>query len=106
MLDTQVQPRQEKDDAQREQEEIHHRSSPSGRVVYESIMKEADEELDRASSALFWSGLAAGLSMGLSLVAEGVLRHHLPEAKWSPLVSKLGYSVGFVMVILGRQQLF
>src|SRR3954464_12841615 len=91
---------------EREKAEVEHRSSPSGKVVYKAILKEADEELERPSSALFWSGLAAGLAMGLSMIAEGVLRHHLPEASWRPLIAKLGYSVGFVVVILGRQQLF
>jgi len=92
--------------ADREEEEVEHRSSPSGKVVYKAIMKEADEELKRSSSALFWSGIAAGLAMGFSMIAEGVLRHHLPQASWRPLVAKLGYSAGFVVVILGRQQLF
>jgi formate/nitrite transporter FocA (FNT family) len=105
MLDTQAQS-ERNEDHQREQEEIHHRSSPSGKVVYQAVMKEADEELERPSSALFWSGLAAGLSMGFSLAAEGILRHHLPQAAWTALVSKLGYCVGFIVVILGRQQLF
>ena len=44
--------------------------------------------------------------MGLSLMAEGLLRAHLPEAPWRDLVSKLGYTVGFLVVVLGRQQLF
>lgn len=82
------------------------RAAPSGKVVYEAILTEADDELKRTSSALFWSGLAAGLSMGFSLVTETLLRHHLPDAPWRPLVAKLGYSVGFIVVILGRQQLF
>jgi formate/nitrite transporter FocA (FNT family) len=82
------------------------RSSPSGKVVYHAILKEADEELGRSTGALFWSGLAAGLSMGFSLIAEGLLRHHLPDQGWRPLVAKLGYCVGFLIVILGRQQLF
>ncbi len=30
----------------------------------------------------------------------------LPDALWAPLVSSLGYSIGFLMVILARQQLF
>src|SRR5205085_12240348 len=50
--------------------------------------------------------LAAGLSMGFSFAAEGVLRSHLPDAAWRPLVAKLGYAIGFLIVILGRQQLF
>jgi formate/nitrite transporter FocA (FNT family) len=44
--------------------------------------------------------------MGFSLLAEGFLHTFLPDAAWTPLVSKLGYSVGFIMVILGSQQLF
>lgn len=89
-----------------EQEEADERSAPSGKVVYKAIMKEGEEELKRPSAALFWSGLAAGLSMGFSMIAEGLLHAYLPEAPWRPLVSKLGYSVGFLIVILGRQQLF
>src|SRR3712207_4167985 len=89
-----------------EQKEAEERSAPSGKVVYQAIMKEGEGELKRPSSALFWSGLAAGLSMGFSMIAEGLLHAYLPEAPWRPLVSKLGYSVGFLIVILGRQQLF
>ncbi|HYG11187.1 MAG TPA: formate/nitrite transporter family protein [Pyrinomonadaceae bacterium] len=89
-----------------EQGEVEQRSSPSGKVVYKTILKEGDEELERTSSALFWSGLAAGLSMGFSLIGEGLLHAYLPDAGWRPLVAKFGYSMGFLIVILGRQQLF
>lgn len=44
--------------------------------------------------------------MGFSLVAEALLQSALPVEPWRPLISKLGYSVGFLIVILGRQQLF
>jgi len=81
-------------------------SAPSGKVVYKAILKEGEEELARPSSALFWSGLAAGLSMGFSMIAEGLLHAYLPDAYWRPLVAKFGYSAGFLIVILGRQQLF
>src|SRR5690349_24660985 len=67
---------------------------------------EGVEELDRPSSALAWSALAAGLSMGFSMVAESLLRSALPDAPWRPLIGKFGYTVGFLVVILGRQQLF
>src|SRR5947209_1514092 len=89
-----------------EEAEVQERSSPSGAVVYKAILSEGQEELARPSSALFWSGLAAGLSMGFSMVAEGLLRAYLPETAWRPLVAKLGYSIGFLIVVLGRQQLF
>ena len=91
---------------QSEHDEAHERSAPSGKVVYKAILKEGEDEVERSSSSLFWSGLAAGLSMGFSLFAEAVLRTRLPQREWTPLVAKLGYSVGFLIVILGRQQLF
>lgn len=75
-------------------------------ITFEVIRRRGEEELARPLTALFFSGLAAGLSMGFSLLAEGLLHTYLPEAAWTPLVSKLGYSVGFLMVILGSQQLF
>src|SRR3954447_25702402 len=93
-------------DRQREEDEVHEKAAAGAHIVYKAILKEADEELARPSIALAWSGLAAGLSMGFSLVAEGLLRAALPDAPWRPLVAKLGYSLGFIIVILGRQQLF
>lgn len=97
---------QDRDAASAEEAESEHRQSPSGKVVYKAVLKEADEELGRPTQALFWSGLAAGLSMGFSMIGEGVLRRHLPHTDWRPLVAELGYTFGFLIVILGRQQLF
>ncbi len=92
--------------ANTEAQEVHERSSPTGSIVYHAVKKEGEEELDRTTAALAWSGLAAGLSMGFSFAAEGLLRAALPDAPWRPLVAKLGYSLGFLIVVLGRQQLF
>jgi formate/nitrite transporter FocA (FNT family) len=44
--------------------------------------------------------------MGFSLIVEGKLRAVLPEGYLRELVSPLGYTVGFLIVVLGRQQLF
>ena len=87
-------------------QESEERSAPGGHVVYGAIEKEGEKELERSNSALAWSGLAAGLSMGFSMVTQALLTNHLPDAPWRPLVAKLGYSVGFLIVVLGRQQLF
>jgi len=89
-----------------ERKDAQRRSAPGVAVVYEAIRQEAEAELRRPNHALFWSGLAAGLSMGFSFLAEALLRFGLPDVPWQTLVSKLGYSVGFLIVILGRQQLF
>src|SRR5689334_19120774 len=92
--------------SEREKEEAQERSTARAHVVHEAIRLEGEEELKRSSSALAWSGLAAGLSMGFSLIAEGIIRSRLPDTPWRPLLAKFGYSFGFVLVILGRQQLF
>ncbi|HVI24149.1 MAG TPA: formate/nitrite transporter family protein, partial [Myxococcales bacterium] len=90
----------------KEEAEAEERSAPNPSVVWDAVHQEGCDELRRRPVALMWSGLAAGLSMGFSLISEGLLRAHLPDAGWRPLVSKLGYSVGFLVVVLGRQQLF
>jgi formate/nitrite transporter FocA (FNT family) len=86
--------------------EAEERKAPPSRVVHAAIVAEGMEELSRPTSALAWSAVAGGLSMGFSLIAEAALHAALPDAPWRPLVTKLGYSVGFLIVILGRQQLF
>lgn len=92
--------------SERQTQEAEDRTSVSAIVVHEAIRKDGDEELQRPWSALAWSGLAAGLSMGFSFVAEALLRAYLPDAPWRPLIVNLGYPLGFLIVIIGRQQLF
>ena len=88
------------------QQEAEERKSPTASIIHDTILKEAEDELTRPTSSLFWSGLAAGLSMGSSMIAEGLLISYLPKAEWVPLISNFGYCIGFLIVILGRQQLF
>ena len=90
----------------KQEEEIIDRTSPPGEVIYEAVYSEGEHELERNSLELALSGLAAGLSMGFSSLGESLMRVHLPDTIWSPLLTKLGYSLGFIVVILGRQQLF
>lgn len=89
-----------------EVQEIGQRLRLRAAVVYEIIRVEGEGELARSFGALWWSGLAAGLSIGLSVVSQALLVAHLPDAPWKPIIGKLGYSVGFVVVIMARQQLF
>lgn len=78
----------------------------SARLIYEVIRRDGDEELSRPAVSLVWSGLAAGILISLSVIAQATLTFHLPDAEWSNLVASLGYAVGFLVVILGRMQLF
>jgi formate/nitrite transporter FocA (FNT family) len=50
--------------------------------------------------------MVAGFAIGFSLLGEALLRIHLPDAPWRPLVENFGYSIGFLIVILGQMQLF
>ena len=113
MLDVSGEKNQEQDAApnapeltERQQQEAEDRTSVSAVVVHETIRADGEEELNRASFALAWSGLAAGMSMGFSFVAQALLHACLPDRPWRPLLVRLGYPVGFLIVIIGRQQLF
>jgi formate-nitrite transporter family protein len=90
----------------REVEDVEERSSPRTPVIYEIVCRLGQEEMARPAVSLWWSGVAAGLSISFSLLAQAILETHLPNAPWRPLVSSFGYSVGFIMVVLARQQLF
>ncbi|MBY6243228.1 formate/nitrite transporter family protein [Methylosinus sp. Sm6] len=114
-------PDQDRDDAESEYDEtpepikgvtereivdIEERAQPRSPVIYEVIRRMGEEEMARPLASLWWSGVAAGLSISFSLVAQAVLRVHLPDADWRPLAASLGYTAGFLMVVLSRQQLF
>src|SRR5947209_8511516 len=90
----------------KEREAVAQQSRPNAALIHETIRAEGEAELERAWSALILSGIAAGLSMGFSLVVEGLLQSRLPDAPWRELVTKFGYTAGFLIVVLGRQQLF
>lgn len=89
-----------------EEKQAQEQQSLDAKTTSEVIRRLGERELERSTAALAWSALAAGLAMGFSLVAQGVLHAHIPDAPWRPLVASLGYSVGFLIVILGSQQLF
>jgi formate/nitrite transporter FocA (FNT family) len=82
------------------------RGSSSAKVVHEVVRLQGDEELDRPIKSLLFSGFAAGVAISTSILAESAIRMHLPDADWTELIVSLGYTVGFVIVILGNLQLF
>ncbi|QPG63286.1 formate/nitrite transporter family protein [Pseudomonas sp. BIGb0427] len=89
-----------------EEQEVSHNQPPRAAVLHEIIRYQGDQELERTIAALFWSALAAGLTMGLSLMAMGLFYSRLPQGDSSQVIASLGYSAGFLAVILARQQLF
>ncbi len=74
--------------------------------VFSEIALDGRHELKRPVQSLWWSGIVAGAAMSLSAVGEAAIIAHLPDAEWQPLISSFGYCLGFLIVILGRLQLF
>src|SRR6476620_7130738 len=89
-----------------EVKDIEELATPRTPVIYEVVRRLGEEEMVRPATSLWWSGVAAGLSISFSLLAQAILRTHLPDAPWEPLVTSFGYCVGFIMAVLSRQQLF
>jgi formate/nitrite transporter FocA (FNT family) len=90
----------------RERDQADEHSALRALVIHEVLREEGEEELKRPPSALAWSGLAAGMSMGFSFLGLALIQSALPDAPWTRLVDSFGYTVGFLIVILGRQSLF
>lgn len=79
---------------------------PSAAEIYGRVAASGKEEVDRPAHNLFFSAIASGLSMGLSGFGVAVV---LAETGTGPVAKALAYLVyplGFIVVILGRQQLF
>ena len=89
-----------------EEHDVTKNQPPRAAVLHEIIRLQGDQELERSIAALFWSALAAGLTMGLSLMAMGLLNSRLPSAEGFKVIASFGYCAGFLAVILARQQLF
>jgi formate/nitrite transporter FocA (FNT family) len=92
------------DPAEKDQAARH--SAPPAVVIHEILRKEGEAELGRCPGAVFCSGLAAGLSMGFSFLALALIQSNLPEGPARHLIGSVGYSLGFIIVVLGRQELF
>ena len=89
-----------------EQHEVDRNQPPRAAVLHEIIRTQGNQELERSIAALWWSALAAGLTMGLSLMAMGLLNSRLPDHEGFKVIASFGYCAGFLAVILARQQLF
>lgn len=92
--------------SRKEKGEVEHKRPPRAAVLHETIRLEGEEELSRSLLALSLSAIAAGLSMGFSMLARALLHRYLEGVPGSFLIESLGYTFGFLVVILARQQLF
>jgi formate/nitrite transporter FocA (FNT family) len=77
----------------------------SAREIHENVFEAAAEELRRPAEALIWSSLAAGLVIGWSFVASAFVAS-LAQPPLAQALSAAAYPLGFILVIIGRNQLF
>lgn len=74
--------------------------------IFDAAIENARGELGRSARKLAFSGIAGGITMGLTGLAVACLRSLLGRGGWQDLVSFLVYPIGFIAVIIGRSQLF
>lgn len=78
----------------------------SAAALFDAVESEGRYEMCRPVGSLWWSGLAAGLSISFSVYLPMYFLQKLGEGGLAELAMDFGYSVGFVIVVMGRMQLF
>jgi formate-nitrite transporter family protein len=78
----------------------------SASQILEQVTKNGREELARSTHGLAFSGVAGGLTMGLTGMAVAIAQATLGHTPNAELVAHLFYPLGFIAVIIGRAQLF
>jgi formate/nitrite transporter FocA (FNT family) len=89
-----------------DRKQAHKESELRPLVIYEIIRRRGVQELERPRASLFWSGVAGGVAVSTSVYGKAFLHGYMPDVEWKPIVTNIGYTVGFLIVILGRLQLF
>lgn len=81
-------------------------SRPSAEDIYKQVAHNAREELKRSSVSLALSGFTGGTFMGLSVLGTGIILATLGKSPAAFVLSRMFYPLGFIVVIIGRSQLF
>ena len=79
---------------------------PSAEEIYRQVIHNAKDELKRSGTSLAISGFAGGTFMGLSALGTAIALAMLGGSAVPAFCSRLFYPLGFIVVILGRAQLF
>ena len=78
----------------------------SAAEIFDRVERGAEQELERPVHNLAVSAVSAGLAMGIAGLGVAVLLHVLGGDRVGESVAHLAYPLGFLIVIIGRQQLF
>jgi formate/nitrite transporter FocA (FNT family) len=79
---------------------------PTANQIYNQVAQNARQELARNSISLAISGVAGGLTMGLTGLSVSILLSMVGSTPAGKIVAYFFYPLGFMVVILGRSQLF
>ncbi len=79
---------------------------PSAEEIYRQVLQNAKDELKRTSVSLAISAYAGGIFMGLSALGTAIALGLLGNGPVASFCARLFYPLGFIVVILGRAQLF
>ena len=74
--------------------------------IFSAAVENARSELKRSSVGLAFSAFAGGITLGLTGIGVASVAVVLGDSGWAQVASYLIYPVGFIAVIIGRQQLF
>src|SRR5438309_3206035 len=74
--------------------------------ILQATVENARNELRRSIQKLAFSGVAGGITMGLTGLGVACIRAVVGEGGWGEFAAYLAYPVGFIAVIIGRAQLF
>lgn len=79
---------------------------PSAEDIFKQVATNARQELRRSNTSLAISGFGGGAFMGLSALGTALVTALLGESPVTQLLSHMLYPLGFIVVIIGRSQLF
>jgi formate/nitrite transporter FocA (FNT family) len=79
---------------------------PSAEDIYVQVATNARQELKRSNTSLTISGFAGGAFMGLSALGTAIAVSLLGDSPRAQMISRMFYPMGFIVVIIGRAQLF
>ena len=89
-----------------EQLALHAHTQMAPQLIFKIIRQEGEEELSRPLSFLAFSALAAGIFVSFSFLFRALFHLYMGDSQFEPMVASLGYTTGFLIVMLGRLQLF
>jgi formate/nitrite transporter FocA (FNT family) len=91
------------DDAESHQMNL---ARPTAEDIYQQVARNAKAELKRSTLSLGISGFAGGIFMGLSGLGTALVLGLFGASPRTHFIASMFYPIGFIVVIIGRAQLF